>query len=46
VRWFGTNTDITEHKHGEAIRRLNADLESRMIEHVTQLQAANLELQT
>jgi len=47
VQWFGTNTDITEHKNAEEeIRRLNADSERRVIQRTAQLESANLELHT
>ncbi len=46
LQWFGTNTDITELKRAEEeIRRLNAELEHRVIERTAQFQAANLRLQ-
>ena len=45
VQWFGTNTDITEHKlAAEEIRRLNADLERRVIQRTEQLRAVNVAL--
>jgi PAS domain S-box-containing protein len=47
LQWFGTNTDIDEQKRAEEeIRRLNADLERRVIERTRQLQAANVSLDT
>ncbi len=46
VRWFGTNTDVSEQRKAEdQIRQLNEDLERRVIERTTQLQASNFELQ-
>jgi PAS domain S-box-containing protein len=45
LQWFGTNTDIEEHKRAEdKIRRLNAELERRVTERTTQLEAANVAL--
>jgi PAS domain S-box-containing protein len=47
LRWFGTNTDVTEHVRAEQeVLRLNADLERRVIERTAQLQGANVELRT
>lgn len=45
VKWFGTNTDINENRQSaEEIKRLNAELELRVIERTTQLETINLEL--
>ncbi len=45
VQWFGTNTDVTSLKQAEAdVRRLNAELEQRVLERTAQLQTAIAEL--
>ena len=47
VRWFGTNTDISEkYKAEEEIRELNAELEQKVRERTADLQALNIELET
>ncbi|APV50291.1 hypothetical protein BWI17_11660 [Betaproteobacteria bacterium GR16-43] len=46
VRWFSTLQDVTEAKAAAAeVRRLNADLERRVIERTAELEAANRELE-
>jgi PAS domain S-box-containing protein len=46
VKWFGTCTDIHDLKEAEAeIRRLNSDLERRVIERTAALETANKELE-
>lgn len=45
VQWFGTNTDVTSLKKAEAdVRRLNAELEQRVLDRTAQLEAAITEL--
>ena len=46
LKWFGTCTDIHEHKLAEAeILRLNAELEQRVIERTAQLESAYREIE-
>ena len=46
VRWFGTCTDIDDHKRAaEEVHRLNAELERRVAERTSQLEQANKELE-
>jgi len=46
VKWFGSNTDITERKRAEEeIRELNTGLEQRVRDRTTALEASNKELE-
>ncbi len=46
VKWFGSNTDVSERKRAEDdIRRLNAELEARVLARTAELEAANKELE-
>jgi signal transduction histidine kinase len=45
IRWFGTNTDVTEQRETEeALRRLAWELEERVAQRTQELQQANLAL--
>jgi signal transduction histidine kinase len=46
VQWFGTNTDVDELKRAEeALRELNATLETRVAERTAELTTANQEME-
>lgn len=47
LRMLGTHRDVTQRKKAErAVRKLNEELEARVLERTQQLQAANQELET